>query len=119
MLHILSTVVVLLIAGGLWVRHRQPRVHLRLMMAAFCCDMGLLVYIEATRHAVETVATRGTPLIWFHAAISSLVVLAYIAQIALGRRMLLGLAAPRRVHAVLGITFAALRSLNYITSFMV
>ena len=119
MLHVLSTIVLLLIATGLWLRHRRPDLHLRVMTSAFVCDLVLLVYIEATRHAVETVATRGTRIIWFHAAISTLVIVTYIAQIAVGRRMLAGIAAPRRVHAVLGITFATLRSLNYVTSFMV
>jgi hypothetical protein len=119
MLHLLSSIVLLLIAAGLWVRHRRPDVHLRLMTAAFVCDLLLVVYIEVTRHAVETVASRGTSLIWFHAAISTLVILAYIAQIALGRRMLAGVRTPRRVHALMGIAFVTLRSLNYVTSYMV
>jgi hypothetical protein len=119
MLHLLSTVVLLLIGTGLWLRHRRPDLHLRLMTAAFVCDMILLVYIEATRHAIETVALRGNRIIWFHAAISTLVVITYVAQIAVGRRMLTGAVTPRRVHAILGITFATLRSLNYVTSYMV
>jgi hypothetical protein len=119
MLHVLSSIVVLLIAAGLWLRHRRPDLHLRLMTAAFVSDLVLLVYIEATRHAVEKVANQGTRLIWFHAAVSTLVIVTYVAQIAVGRRMLAGTPAPRRVHAVLGITFATLRSLNYVTSFMV
>ena len=119
MLHLLSSIVVLLIGAGLWLRHRRPDLHLRLMTAAFVCDLLLVVYIEATRHAVEKVVGQGTSLIWFHATVSTLVIAAYIAQIALGRRMLAGVSAPRRVHMVLGITFAMLRSLNYITSYMV
>jgi hypothetical protein len=119
MLHLLSSIVVLLIGAGLWLRHRRPDLHLRLMTAAFVCDLLLVVYIEATRHAVETVVGRGTSLIWFHATVSTLVIVAYVAQIALGRRMLAGVRAPRRVHMVLGITFVTLRSLNYITSYMV
>jgi hypothetical protein len=47
------------------------------------------------------------------------VIVAYVAQIALGRRMLAGVRAPRRVHMMLGIAFVTLRSLNYITSYMV
>jgi hypothetical protein len=119
MLHLLSSIVVLLIASGLWLRHRRPDLHLRLMTAAFVCDLLLVVYIEATRRAVEKVASSGTPLIWFHAAVSTLVIVTYVAQIAVGRRMLAGSHTPRRVHAALGITFATLRSLNYVTSFMI
>jgi hypothetical protein len=119
MLHMLSSIVVLLIATGLWVRHRRPDLHLRLMTAAFVCDLLLVIYIEATRHAVEKVVGRGTSLIWFHATVSTLVIVAYVAQIALGRRMLAGVHTPRRVHALLGMAFVSLRSLNYVTSFMI
>jgi hypothetical protein len=89
------------------------------MAAAFVCDLLLVLYIEASRHAVETVVGRGTSLIWFHATVSTLVLVAYVAQIALGRRMLAGVHTSRRVHALLGIAFVTLRSLNYVTSFIV
>jgi hypothetical protein len=119
MLHLLSSIVFALILAGVWCRKRWPAVHVRLMTAAFVCDLLLVLYIEASRHAVETVVGRGTSLIWFHATISTLVLVAYIAQIVLGRQMLAGIRTPRRVHALLGIAFVTLRSLNYVTSFMV
>jgi hypothetical protein len=117
-LHILSSLVFGLILTGLWFRRRSQVVHVRLMTAAFLCDLLLVVYIEASRHAVETVATRGNSLIWFHAAVSVLVLAGYVAQIAIGRRMLAGIRTPRRVHIALGVAFVGLRSLNYVTSFM-
>ncbi len=119
MLHLLSSIVLVLILTGLWFRQRRPALHVRLMSAAFACDLLLVLYIEASRHAVEKVAVAGSSLIWFHAAVSTLVLVAYVAQIALGRRMLAGVRTPRRVHLALGITFVSLRSLNYVTSFMV
>lgn len=119
MLHVLSSIVVALILAGVWCRKRWPAVHVRLMTAAFICDLLLVLYIEVTLHAVEKVAGRGTPLIWFHAAVSTLVLVTYVVQIALGRRMLAGVHTPRRVHALLGVTFVSLRSVNYVTSFMV
>jgi hypothetical protein len=119
MLHALSSIVFALILGGVWSRKRWPAVHVRLMTAAFVCDLLLVVYIEVSRHAVETVVGRGTSLIWFHATVSTLVLVAYVVQIVLGRRMLAGIHASRRVHALLGIAFVTLRSLNYVTSFIV
>jgi uncharacterized membrane protein YozB (DUF420 family) len=117
-LHLLSSIVVALITAGVWFRRRRPEIHVRIMSTAFLCDLALVLYIEATRHAVETVVGRGTSLIWFHATVSTLVLVAYIAQIAIGRRMLAGIHASRRTHVALGVTFVGLRSLNYVTSFL-
>ncbi len=119
MLHILSSVVLGLIVAGLWARRHRPDLHMRFMTAAFVCDLLLVLYIEGTRQAVEKVVGGGTSLIWFHATISTLVLVAYVAQIAIGRRVLAGIRASRRVHATLGITFVSLRLVNYVTSFMV
>jgi uncharacterized membrane protein YozB (DUF420 family) len=119
MLHLISTLVLVLVAGGVYYR-RQPRVHLRFMLAAFVVDLSLVLYIEVARHAVERVlgATTGL-LLWCHVAVSVAVLCAYGVQIQLGRRMLRGFSANRRLHVRLGMTFCALRLLNYITSFMV
>lgn len=118
MLHLLSSCVAALIVAGLWARRARPSWHIRFMTAAFVCDVLLVVYIEATRHAVETVAGSTTPLVWFHAAVSLLVLASYVAQISLGRRVLAGVPASRRLHMALGMTFVTLRSLNYVTSFL-
>ena len=119
MLHVLSSIVLGFIVAGLWARRHRPDLHIRLMTAAFVCDLLLVLYIEGTRHAVEKVVGAGTSLVWFHATISTLVLVAYVAQIALGRRVLAGIRASRRVHAALGITFVSLRLVNYVTSFLV
>jgi nucleoside permease NupC len=118
MLHVISTLVVAIVAVGLLSRHR-PSVHLRLMATAFAIDLGLVLYIEVSRHAVERVAGQGAPLLWFHAAVSTLVLGLYVGQIALGRRILAGRRVPRRAHFALGMAFCVLRSLNYATAFMV
>lgn len=65
MLHITSTLVLLLIVGGVYFR-RQIRTHLRFMLAAFIIDLSLVVYIEATRHAVDKVVHHTGWLLWFH-----------------------------------------------------
>ncbi|MEZ5284154.1 MAG: chemotaxis protein CheW [Vicinamibacterales bacterium] len=119
MLHLISTFVMGLIGAGFVSRRRRPELHVQLMTAAFVLDVLLVLYIEATRHAVETVAAATTPLIWFHATVSLLVLGGYAAQWQLGRRMRAGLVTSRRLHAFIGIAFVSLRSLNYVTSFLV
>lgn len=119
MLHLASTLVVVLVLGGLYCR-RTPALHLRFMLAAFIIDLLLVLYIEVTRGAVETVATQVRPFLWFHAAISLGVLALYVTMIVLGRRLLLAEAAAipdqpgrvRRLHRHLGVTFCVLRGLN-------
>jgi hypothetical protein len=118
MLHAISTIVLLLIAAGVYYR-KESRLHLRLMLAAFIVDVSLVIWIEATRHAVEKVAHHTGLLLWFHVAVSVAVLVAYIAQIQLGRKILHGFVASRSLHIRLGLTFCTLRLLNYITSFMI
>ena len=117
MLHVISTIVLILVTAGVLSR-QQPALHLRFMAAAFIVDFALVVWIEGTRHAVEKVASQPGALLWFHATISLLVLAAYIGQIALGTRILKGIQTSRQVHIALGIAFCVLRSLNYVTSFM-
>ena len=121
LLHVISTLVLLLIAAGVATRKRT-RLHLKLMTAAFILDVLLVLYIELTRHAVERAAAPDkhfTPLLWFHIAVSVGVLVAYVWQIQLGRRLLQGVVASRGLHLRLGITFCTLRLLNYVTSFMI
>jgi hypothetical protein len=117
-LHLVSSVVVLLIIAGVMNRRHTAR-HMRIMTAAFVLDLGLVLYIEGTRQAVETVVAHTSPLVWFHAGVSTLVLVLYVAQIALGRRMLAGRPSPYRLHMVLGLTFCLCRGLNYATAFVV
>jgi MFS-type transporter involved in bile tolerance (Atg22 family) len=119
MLHLASSFVVLLLAVGLWFRHRRPQLHLRLMISAFVVDLLLVLYIEISRHAVEKVVSRVSPVLWFHAAVSVGVLLCYVVMILLGRCVLAGQEGFRKRHFAVGMTFVALRSLNYVTSYMV
>lgn len=118
MLHLLSTLVLILIAAGVYYR-KNTKIHLRYMLGAFILDVALVLYIEITRHAVEKVAHHTGLLLWFHVAVSVAVLTAYIAQIQLGRKIMRGFIASRETHIRLGLTFCTLRLLNYITSFMI
>jgi uncharacterized membrane protein YozB (DUF420 family) len=125
-------IVLVLIGLGLYYR-RQPQRHLRFMTAAFVTDLGLVVWIEATRGAVETVVSGPKTMVWAHAGISLAVLILYVSQIVLGRQLLarqemvLGEAVTvpvhngdrrRTLHLVLGLTFCVLRALNYVTALM-
>lgn len=118
MLHIASTLVLVLVVTGL-LNRRRPNIHLKFMVAAFTVDLLLVLYIEFTRGAVERVASQVDSLLWFHAGVSLAVLLSYVAMIALGRQLLTGQMTARATHRNLGIAFCVLRSLNYVTSFMV
>ena len=118
MLHIISTIVLIVITAGL-VARRHRRVHLTLMAAAFVTDLCLLVYIEASRHAVEKVARGVGALLWFHVAISVAMLACYGAMIFLGLGIFRGTRTSRTTHRNIGMAFVVFRLLNYITSFMV
>lgn len=111
--------VVALILAGLLFRGRRRALHLGLMIAAFAVDLGLLLYIETTRHAAEKVVGRFQPLLWFHAGVSLVVLVCYLAMLSLGFRMVRGEMRLRRWHRVLAVTFVICRGLNYVTSFLV
>lgn len=142
MLSLISTLVLCLITVGLLTR-RNPSLHLRFMAAAFLTDLGLVLYIETTRHAVDQVIHRAGALLYFHVSISVLVLVAYVVQILIGTRLLLGannrqfvltttttacaaqagngfeqILFSRRTHIIVGCSFCCLRLLNYITSFL-
>jgi hypothetical protein len=132
MLHAVSTIVLVVLAVGIYFR-RQRDLHIKLMTSAFVLDLGLVLYIELTRKAVATVASGSRPLVWTHAAISMTVLFLYVVQIVLGSRLLLARPAlaggtgaasfadaghSRTLHRNLGIVFVVFRVLNYVTAFL-
>ena len=119
MLHALSTLVLVIVAAGFWLRKRHNAIHIRLMIAAFLIDLATVLYIEFSRHAVRKVVASTNPLVWFHAAVSVLVLACYLVMIQLGRGVLAGHPGARDWHRVFGMTFVFLRGLNYVTSFLV
>lgn len=117
MLHAVSAIVLVLVFCGLYFRKR-PKWHMRIMASAFVMDLLLVLYIEATRHAVEKVASQLKLMIWIHALISLGVLVCYVVMIWLGRRALRGDKASKSTHRNMGMLFVTLRSLNYATAFM-
>lgn len=94
------------------------------MLSAFIIDVSLVLVIEFQRHAVEAVVENVTKspsaFVIFHASISLLVIILYIALTWTGTliykqnaRHLL------KLHRVFAAVFILLRLLNYITSFSI
>lgn len=124
MLTAISTFVMGLIALG-WVFRHRAKAHMALMGLAFLLDVGLLLYIEGTRHAIHTVEESlqtpwGHGLLLFHVSVSFVMLTLYIAQISSGillyRTAAMGV---RRFHVMSAILFLVCRLLNYVTSFFV
>ena len=117
-LHVLSTAVLVVLLVGFAQRANRRR-HRALMLAAFAVDLGLVVWIEVTRHAIEKVAGGVPWLVQIHVAISTGVLVGYVAMILLGSRLFAGRGDLRSMHRWVGLGFVVLRGLNYVTSFLV
>lgn len=118
MLHIISTIIVVALVVGLSLRRRR-NIHPKIMFSAFVADLLLVLYIEFTRGAVERVVSGVDLLLWFHVSVSVATLVFYVVLIILGRQLLNGREEKRALHRKLAIIFCVLRSVNYVTSFMV
>jgi uncharacterized membrane protein YozB (DUF420 family) len=121
--HVASIAIFGVILWGFANRHDR-RIHVPAMAAAFALDVALVVWIEISREAVEKSLGLGGrplpgPLLGFHIFVSVLVILLYIVQAVLGRRLLSGNESVRAWHRKSGMTFLLARSLNLVTSFMI
>jgi len=119
MLHLLSSLVVLAIGTGLWFRHRNPRYHMPIMLACFVADVSLVLWIELSRHAVETVVKSIKPIVLVHAGISLTTIVCYVILLGLGFGLFRGNSRLRLWHKRVGMTFVTFRLLNYATAFFV
>lgn len=116
LLKAISIFAFLLLLVGYGFRRRR-RVHVPLMLSAFCIDMGLVVYIELNRHAIKQALHPPGPLMIVHIAISVAVVVLYFWQIFTGIGKLRGRRCPS--HRLTGQIFLFLRFGNLATSFLV
>ncbi|HEY9686852.1 MAG TPA: hypothetical protein V6C52_07765 [Coleofasciculaceae cyanobacterium] len=119
----ISTLVLIIIVVGLKYR-RRPKIHVPCMSLAFALDVALLLYVEWSAHAINTFAKEFTQpthggLLFFHVAVSLLMVILYIALILSGKQMLNGDRTRLTLHRNMAGIFLICRLANYITSFMV
>ncbi len=120
MLILVSSFVVCLITIGI-LFHRKLEVHIPIMLSAFVIDVALVLIIELQRHAVETVidevaAPSPSAFVIFHACVSLLVILFYIALGITGGKTIIDRSNLPK-HKVLAVIFIILRLTNYVTSF--
>lgn len=100
---------------------RQRALHVKLMASAIFWDILLILQIELARHAIgKAVQVPTNPaLLNFHVAIAVTTVLLYGAMFYSGRQLLQGRADVRPRHKWTGVVTLILRTLTFITSFMV
>ncbi len=115
-LKIISIVACTMLVVG-YLKRRDRKVHIPLMVSAFTIDMGLLLYIEITRHAIEQASHAPGGLLIFHITISVGVVVLYIGQVVSGIKKRKGISSAW--HRKAGLPLVILRVGNLITSFMV
>ena len=117
-LKILSAFVCVLIVVGL-LKRRQRKTHITMMVSALVIDLGLVLYLELKRGVVESVPGREpTPLLYFHIALSLVVLILYGVQVFTGvKKKLKGLPCP--LHKKAAVLLVITRLGNLITSYLV
>lgn len=123
MLAAISTLVLIIIGIGLRY-YRRPEIHIPCMSVAFAMDLGLLLYIEWSAHAIDAFAQEITRpvhggLLFFHVAVSLLMVLLYIGLTVTGTMLFKGKPSHRKLHRRMAEVFVICRLANYITSFWI
>ena len=119
---IVSSLVLVIIGFGLYFRKSNRKLHIILMSSAFLIDLTLVLVIEFQRHAIETVISQTSAFVWFHATISLLVLVSYVALAVLGTKMAklntgTQFMSISNQHLNLAKVFIVLRLINYVTSF--
>lgn len=115
-------ITVVLIVGTLLRFNRK--VHPPLMLMCFFADLGLVVWLEVTREAVETAAGNMSPLMVTHIALAVAMLVLYATMLIGGIGLLR--AAPdadtgkaRRKHRMGAVAFFAVRLAVLVTAVMV
>ena len=113
---------------GLLVRKNRI-LHARLMSMGMLIDVGIVLVLEVSRHAINTaLAMTLSPLQQAHVGASTIAVILYIPVFILGRRRFQELtgrravevstaAARRKAHIRLGLTAFAFRTLGFVLMF--
>ncbi len=115
-----STLILGLIYVGLFYK-KQRNKHVKIMTTAIIWDVLLILQIELTRQAVaQALKPMGNSnLLNFHILIALATVVLYVMMFMTGKKMLKNDYSVRARHKAMGITVTILRTITYITSFMV
>lgn len=118
-----SLVITVALVVGTLLRFNR-KVHPPLMVTCFLADLGLVVWLEVTREAVETAAGNMSPLMAVHIALAVAMLVLYAAMLIGGIGLLR--AAPdadtgkaRRKHRMGAVAFFAVRIAVLATAVMV
>lgn len=114
-LKVISIFICGLIIVAVW-QHKRRRLHIAMLLSAFLLDLGLVLYIELTREAVQTAVSKPHPFVMFHILISVGCILANAVQISSGVNYIRS-GNGRAFHRLMAKTFLILRVSNLVTSF--
>lgn len=116
---VVSTISFALLIAGVLLR-RRVHLHVPMLLTAFALDVGLLVFLQLTRNAIQTVLNQpNPPILYFHVACSVSMLLGWTIMIFLGWKLLRGNESIRPVHRTGAAIFLLLRVANYTTSFLI
>ena len=110
-----SVLVCVLLAVGV-VHRRRRRVHIPLMLSAFGIDLGMVLWIELSRHVIEELPSRMTPFLGVHVTFSVATLVLYVVLIVTGVRNALG--RTSWVHPRAAVAFGVARAGNLCTSLL-
>jgi hypothetical protein len=114
-----ATFAYLSMVGGVFVR-RNAQLHATLMATAMTLDVGLVLVLEATRHATRTaIGPALNPLQMLHVGSSLAAVLLYVplAWIGLSNIRNESTAGQRKAHRILGMTAFTFRTIGLLLMF--
>jgi uncharacterized membrane protein YozB (DUF420 family) len=112
-----SLFAILLLTAGLAVRHNRD-LHPRIMGTAFLVDVGLVLYLELTRGAIERASRLASQLLSLHVACAVATLVLNVFLLVSGWRIL-NRGGDRRVHFRGAVLFMVLRVVTFLTAFLI
>ncbi len=115
-----STLILILLYIGLYFRKTKEK-HIKIMITSIVWDILLVLQIELTRGAINKAskAVTNPALLNFHVLIAVTTVLLYFYLLYSGNKLKKGDLKNKALHKNLGFTAITLRTMVYITSYLV
>ncbi len=113
-----SAFVLLLLVSGLALRRDRTK-HPYLMGTAFLIDVGLVVYLQVTRSAVQRAVGFQSQILTFHVGVAVSALLLNLCLVVSGILIWKGSSNLRKRHRYLAIFFMVCRVLTLITAFFI
>jgi hypothetical protein len=118
MFHAASSLVLVILIGGILLRRRR-HLHVPVMITAFGLDLASVVAIEVSRGAIKKATSAPPPLLLFHVIVSVSALLFYGVMFVLGEQVRKGTQGLRVWHRRAAWAFGVCRTANYVTSWMI